>query len=139
MTAPTLDAWYEIVEGGTLEQGDLLLRCPVFVPTSLHFPFLENEGIEIDVQYLDVIVMTQSCDLGNDKVPDVVLCAHFDLEGAKRIDPLLAKKEALSEIQKGRRPRYSLLNRSDLLQPPLGLRIVDCGKVFSFPYPFAWI
>jgi len=136
MTASATDAWYEIVEGGTLEQGDLLLQCPVFVPTSLSFPFVEDEGVEIDVQYLDVIVMTQSCDLGNNKIPDVVLCAHFDFEVAERLDPILAKKDALSEIQKGRRPRYSLLNRSDLLDPPLGLRIVDCGKVFCLPFAF---
>ena len=136
MTVPVSDAWYEVVEGGTLEQGDLLIRYPVFVPTSLSFPFVENEGVDIDVQYLDVVVLTQSCDMGNNKVPDIVLCAHFDFETAKRLDPVLAKKDALPEIQKGRRPRYNLLNRSDLLNPPLGLRIVDCGKVFSLPFPF---
>lgn len=135
MTASVPDAWYEIVEGGTLEQGDLLLQCPVFVPTALDFP-LEDEGPLIDIQYFDVIVMTQSCDLGNNKTPDVVLCAHFDLGEAKRQDPMFARKDALPEIQKGRRPRYTLLNRCDLLDPPLGLRIVDCGKVFCLPFAF---
>ena len=31
MTPETQDAWYEVVEGGTLEQGDILFQCPVFV------------------------------------------------------------------------------------------------------------
>lgn len=136
MTASASDAWYEVVEGGALEQGDILFRCPVFVPVLPTFPLPEGEGPLIDIQYFDVLVMTQSCDLANGKIPDVILCAHWDVEGGKKHDTSLSKGNALAEIKGGRRPRYTLLNRSDLLDPPLGLRIVDCGKVFCLPLDF---
>jgi hypothetical protein len=136
MTSVAQNAWYEAVEGGTLEQGDLLLQCPVFVPHLESFPLVENQDVDIFIQYFDVIVMTQSCDLENGKTQDVVLCAHWDLEGAKKHDPALARSGALSEIKSGRRPRYTLLNRSEQTEPALGLRIVDCGKVFCLPLTF---
>ena len=133
MTASATDAWYEIVEGRTLEQGDLLFECPVFVPALSTFPLPEDEGPLIDIQYFDLLVMTQSCDLANGKIPDVVLCAHWDVEGVKKQDASLSKGNALAEIKTGRRPRYTLLNRSALLPTDLGVRIVDCGKVFCLP------
>lgn len=136
MAAITQDAWYEIIEGRTLEQGDLLFRCPIFVPSTLSFPFVEDQEVNFYVDYYDIIVMTQSCDLDNGKMPDVTLCAHWTLDEAKQHDPGLAGSGALKEIKNGRRHRYTLLNRSSLLNPPIDLRIVDCGKVFCLPLQF---
>lgn len=134
MTTITQDAWYELVESGTLEQGDLLFQCPVSVLVSQSLPTSPEQPVQVDLQTLDVIVMTQSCDLENGKIPDVVLCAHWEVEEAKRQGLPLSKKEALSEVQKGRRPRYTLLNRSEIL--PLNLRVVDCGRVFCLPFSY---
>lgn len=134
MTTITQDAWYELVESGTLEQGDLLFQCPVSVLVSQSLPTSPEQPVQVDLQTLDVIVMTQSCDLENGKIPDVVLCAHWEVEEAKRQGLPLSKKEALSEVQKGRRPRYTLLNRAEIL--PLNLRVVDCGRVFCLPFSY---
>lgn len=134
MTIGEQDAWYEVVEGGTLEQGDLLFQCPVSVLVSLGLPVAPDQTVQVDIQYIDVVVMTQSCDLRNGKTPDVVLCAHSGVDEAKQHNLPLAKKETLAEILKGRRPRYTLLNRSALR--PLDLRIVDCGRVFCLPFSF---
>lgn len=136
MALPTQDAWYEIVEGRTLEQGDILFQCPVFIPTPLTFPRNENQEVSLDEAFYDVVVMTQSCDLENNKISDVVLCAHWDLENAKQQDASLAKNNALAEIKGGRRPRYTLLNRCEIPTLPLKVRIVDCGKVFCLPLAF---
>lgn len=134
MTIGEQDAWYEVVEGGALEQGDLLFQCPVSVLVSPGLPVAPDQTVQVDIQYIDVVVMTQSCDLGNGKTPDVVLCAHIGVDEAKMRSLPVSKKEALSEIQKGRRPRYTLLNHSTLR--PLDLRIVDCGRVFCLPFSF---
>lgn len=136
MAASNQDAWYGLVEGRTLEQGDLLFQCPVFVPLMPSFPFVENQEVAFDVAYYDMIVMTQSCDLENNKLTEVVLCAHWNAEAAKQQDASLGKSGAVAEIRKGHRPRYTLLNRCGLLDPSLGLRIVDCGKVFCLPLAF---
>ena len=136
MTVISQEAWYEVVEGGALEQGDLLFQCPVSVLVSENFSSAPDQLVQVDILTLDMIVMTQSCDLENGKTPDVVLCAHWDIEEAKRQGLPLGKKDSLAEIQKGRRPRYTLLNRTSIAQRPLDLRIVDCGKVFCLPFPY---
>ena len=102
----------------------------------LTFPIGDGQIINFDEISYDVVVLTQSCDLDNAKVSEVILCAHWDVDGVKCHDPSLVKGGALGEVRSGRRPRYTLLNRSGLLDPPLDLRIVDCGKVFCLPFAF---
>src|SRR5437762_2801690 len=60
--------WYRVVQGSTLEQGDLLLGCPRFVipADATH----EGAGIILTRERVDAIVLTQSCDLtGNARRP----------------------------------------------------------------------
>lgn len=125
--------WWEVVEEDTLEQGDVLIECPVIVPTTdLPFP-LSEENITVDIEVYDVIVMTQSCDLENKKLDSVIVCPHWDLAEVGKVDDSLAKKKTHEEILKGRRPRYTMLESSDIPEVPAGVRIVDFGRVFSLP------
>lgn len=67
--------WYSSVDPQTpLTQGDLIPSCPLLIWT----PTLE-EDLEQNAQGVeaDTIVMTQACDLENEKLTDVVLCVHF--------------------------------------------------------------
>lgn len=129
--------WYEIVEGQDLEQGDLLSSVPILLPDpELSFPLQENATVVRAT--FDVVVMTQSCDLLNQKLADIVVCPHWDLKDIsdptkKMSDPALASKNAREEIRKARRPRYRLLRASDLDDFPMGVRIVDFGRVYSLP------
>lgn len=128
--------WYEVVEGADLEQGDLLLRCPVVMPApDLAFPF-PKDPIPAIVNTFDVVVMTQSCDLVNEKVTEVILCPHWDLNQAGEMDPSLAKREVYQAIRKGYRYRYLMLAASDIPGLPMGIRIVDFGRIFSLPKAF---
>jgi len=128
--------WYETVDGSELQQGDLLPRCPIVVPSpDLGFPLREGD-VTADIVTFDVVVMSQSCDLANDKVRDVIVCPHWDLEDAASMDASFQRKSAAEEVRKGRRPRYLLLAASDLIDPPLGVRLVDFGRIFSLPKPF---
>jgi hypothetical protein len=76
--------WYEMVQGSELQQGDLIFGCPVFEPV-----WKENEGLPKDASreaivssmkgeawFYDVIVLTQSCDLEQNKVKRVVVCTQ---------------------------------------------------------------
>lgn len=128
--------WYEMVDGGDLQQGDLLRDCPVIVPSpGLTWPLPEN-NIPADLLIYDVVVMSQSCDLANEKVKDVIVCPHWSLDQAAAMDPLFKRKGSFEEIRKGRRPRYVLLAGCDHLDPPLSVRIVDFGRIFSLPKAF---
>ncbi len=126
--------WWEVVQGGTLEQGDILMGCPVVIlAADLPFPLSSEEDIVVDVAVFDLIVMTQSCDLENQKLEDVIVCPHWDLNEAGEAESSLAKKKTQQEILKGRRPRYSMLEASHLPEVPMGIRVVDFGRVFSLP------
>lgn len=136
MASDVQNDWYEVVEGGTLEQGDILFKCPVFVPDEIDLPYVKEQEVAGEFYEFDVIVMTQSCDLENKKIADVVLCAHWDLKAAQKNDPTLGQGGALKEIKAGRRPRYTLLNKYSLSEPALEVRVVDCSKVFCLPLTF---
>lgn len=124
--------WYEATQGGQLAQGDLLPRLPVLVPSpGLTFPLPET--VPAKIQDYDTVVMTQSCDLENEKVRDVILCPHWSLEDAAKMDPSMKGKKKAAEILKGRRPRYLLLDGSKVEGLPLQPRVVDFGKIFSLP------
>ncbi|MCX7969691.1 MAG: hypothetical protein N3B10_14550 [Armatimonadetes bacterium] len=123
--------WYEIVEGENLQQGDILWRCPVIVPKVN----LTENRIIANLDDFDVIVMTHSCDLLQEKTTEVLLCPHWDLQEAMKMDRSLDKGK-VKQILKGQVYRYSLLAASDILECPMGIRIVDFGRVFSLPKVF---
>lgn len=117
-----------------MEQGDILMECPVIVPASdLPFPLSPEEDIAVDIEVFDVIVMTQSCDLEHHKLAYVIVCPHWDLIEAGEAENALANKNTHKEILRGRRPRYSMLEASTIPEAPMGIRIVDFGRVFSLP------
>ena len=70
-----LSDWYELVAGGQLMQGDIIENCPVFrPPTNLPWPLTtESDEFGFDVGVLDVIIMTQSCDLAASQKSDMML------------------------------------------------------------------
>jgi len=129
--------WYEVVGGvGQTSAG----RCPLVVPdnrsgTRTDIP-LPPEVIPAIIKRFDVIIATQSCDIENDKVEEVIVCAHWDLNEARSMDTALSKSGVEEHISKGRMPRYTFLQASDLAEAPMGLRIVDLGRIFSLPRPF---
>lgn len=128
--------WFQAAEGGDLEQGDILQQFPVIAPPSdLTFPIVESD-ISVTLRTFDVIVMTQSCDLANDKVNDVILCPHWDLEAIGTLNPALAKLDVQKSILNGYRHRYTMLAASNIENLSLGIRIVDFGQVFSLPKSF---
>src|SRR4051794_34792696 len=70
--------WYHVVQGTDLAQGDLIDRCPVFLPPAdLAEP---SDDAAFAWQERDVIVMTQTCDLvpSREKVTEVLLCAAWN-------------------------------------------------------------
>jgi hypothetical protein len=79
------DAWYEEVDASTrLTQGDFILNCPLVTwnPQPLHpdaGDATESLRAMVDAVEADVVVMTQACDLEQEKVNNVVLCPHLSL------------------------------------------------------------
>jgi hypothetical protein len=78
--------WYEVVSpAAPLTQGDLILDCPFLtwnMPSIAADSPVETASLQQSVSAFraDVVVMTQACDLENDKVRNVILCPHVSLD-----------------------------------------------------------
>ncbi len=118
-------------EGGTLAQGDLLSGC--------HVPaFGENfgtEGVEteIAVRVTDLIVVTQSCDLQNDKVALVALCPIHTLEVFEQSNPNFKTRNRWETVRKGQQPGLHLLASPETPENNRAALVVDFGEIHSLP------
>ena len=132
--APTGDFWIA-TRGRLLAQGDLLRDCllPVFGPSVRVDE--ETEAI-VDVCQLDVIIVTQSCDLENDKAQFVALCPIYSLEEFTRINPKFSKKHERDEVRKGRHEGLHMLASPTNPANNLEALIVDCRQIYSLPIEY---
>jgi hypothetical protein len=131
--------WFEVVTGADLQQGDVLVDCPVARPR-LVFPIKSGNLVEVDIEERDLIVMTQSCDLvqgqrrGN---ADVVLCGVpllSDLSMAQ--GHVLANKSTRQNLPKYSVMGWHVLERSTHAEVVRGQSAVNFGQVFTVPYEF---
>ncbi|MCS6860044.1 MAG: hypothetical protein NZT92_06975 [Abditibacteriales bacterium] len=101
--------WYAVVSGADLEQGDLLDNCPVLLPPAdIAFP-LQTGSPPVDILTFDVVVLTQSCDLVNDKVEDVVLCPVATLTEVEQSSDFFRSSRGKEAIRRGDVPGYHML------------------------------
>ena len=105
--------WYEVVHGAELRQGDLLTDCPVFtLSVDAGYPLPPDYEPMVLAESYDLVILTQSCDLDNDKVEEVLLApfAAWDetvRAGADR-NPTLRSREFLRGLIAGNNPGLSL-------------------------------
>ena len=96
---------------------------------------------------VDVVVMTQACDLEEGKVVNVTLCAHSPLAEWKRSwrDSMKAKSQVptdkawrgqCEDIKNGYVWNLSMLNAGGIEDIQLEHRIVDFHEVFTVPREF---
>ena len=78
-----------------------------------------------DVIFPNVVIMTQSCDLENEKVGTVLLCPYFP------IDAFALNRAEKEQIRKGYRPGQHLLNLDDDFDLPI--LVVEFTRVFTSP------
>lgn len=108
--ATVSNSWYEVIEGDSLEQGDLL--SGVVTPRAIIDPEAEG-GFRIRVGSGSYIILSQTCDLEHDKVQEVLLAsvrAYQDL--AQEAEP--ARRTAFREaLIQGAEFAYFLLDEFD--------------------------
>ena len=85
----TNDLWYEVVNANIeLTQGDIIFDCPVvrWASKSIEPGAVDSFEIlksAIEVVLADVVVITQACDLEQNKVENAILCPHVSLDKYK--------------------------------------------------------
>jgi len=148
------DKWYDLVDpSAPLTQGDLIFDCPVLTwePDALiaNGNTFETEVLQnaVSVVSMDVIVMTQACDLEQNRVKNVILSPHVSLEEhqaawreemrAHSQNPTeKAWKAHCDDICKGFIFNYTMLNRCQIGESHIGVRIVYFHELYTLPQSF---
>jgi len=85
--------WYEIIAGSSLEQGDVLPN--IFAPRVVQDELAQG-GYRVRPGRGDYVVLSQTCDLENDKLQEVLLADVSDYQSAAR-DSERARQTAFRE------------------------------------------
>jgi hypothetical protein len=104
--------WYKFVENtDELQQGDFIPNCPILKPP---LSFRPEEEIEVEIDLIDSIVLSQSCDLANGKINIVLVSPYTSLktfiEGIQ-ISNSKEQRKTIENLRKGYLPGYHLLNK----------------------------
>jgi hypothetical protein len=123
--------WYETnAESTGLSQGDFVPNCPIIIPPD---SIVEGEEVNIEVQNIDVIVLSQSCDLANSKIEIVLVCPYFGLkefiEQVAGNESPKGKRKTIDNLKKGNFPGYHLLNNQvDVFED---YQVIDFKNVYG--------
>lgn len=125
--------WYDAVSGDELEQGDILLKFPLYIPP----PNIQELGskaspVSFTPMLTDVIILSQSCDLVNGKTTSVLLIPVDSLSDARSKNPHLNTGE-LENIRKGNRPPIHMINACDLPDLKREISLVDFRRLYTSP------
>lgn len=131
------DGWWERIEklnkNTTLRQGDYLLGCSVVtVKPDFDTKSADENRPPIDVDNLDLIIVTQSCDLENGKTPFVLLSPIYSIVEFTEINPDFTNKR-WEEVRKGRIEGLYLLTCTDDPENNRKCLVVDFREVYSLP------
>lgn len=136
----TIDPFWVQVNEQTLRQGDYLPGClvpvPLFDPTTFGKKDNETQEVEVEVNELDLIVLTQSCDLDNKKVSQVVVCTINLISEFEEANPVFAKKGKWNEVLTGRIEGLHLLASPTNPNNNREALVVNFREIYSLPYEY---
>ena len=131
MTTPE---WYEVVDTTNLAQGDVLQSCPVYRVLSVADAGAEDVGVTVEIQ--DVVVLTQTCDLENAKVEEILVASVLSYRALVERDgernPRIKSRDFRKKAVDGNLPPYFLLPER-LAAPTVDWSLVDFHSLFSMP------
>lgn len=129
---PTDDFWVSTT-GPALAQGDFLRDCLVPVFGSEVRPDAQAP-VDVQVCQANLIIVTQSCDLENNKARFVALCPIYSLDEFAAINPRFSRKNERDEIRKGRHEGLHMLGSPTNPSNNLEALIVDFRQIHSLPF-----
>lgn len=138
--------WYETLQhSNEIRQGDFIPNCPIIIPpNNFNMDGLEMNEIlleqDLSVKTLNTVVVSQSCDLENNKVEIVLVCPYYTLEYFFDNLPLSdragkGREKKLDALKQGNLPSYHLLNKDEENNLEDFL-IVDFKNVYGVNFEF---
>lgn len=130
-----MENYWKSAPGAELRQGDYIFNCPVPVFAE-QFSWQSEMQLGVDIEFYDLIVVTQSCDLEQNKVRLVALCPIYSLAGYEEINPEFTKKGRWEEVRKGRIEGLYLLSSPTDPENNRECLVVDFREIYSLPFEF---
>lgn len=124
--------WYEVVEGEEISQGDIIKDCPVVIIPPVG-DVSEDVEIEATMQTIDVIVMTQACDLEQGNVTNVILCGLSNAKAVKTNKGKAPDINFFTGVKNGRNVSIHLLNKHNGESINCEHQVVDLRQLYSLP------
>jgi hypothetical protein len=132
-TEPAVKGWYEAVSGSELAQGDLLQQVLL--------PFISSSDPnrpEIVLERTSAVVLTQTCDLENQKVTQVLLGAVVEYDTyaeaeRSRGNHYVASRRFRKAVLEGALPPLAVLRPADAASVPFGWSLVDFRRLYTLP------
>ena len=140
-TGASIAEWYEVTDGATLRQCDILMGCPVLrLDGKLQWPVEPSTTLPIKIETYDSIILTQSCDLENNKVEDVLLAqviawSVLVRQEVQRNNQIVKKKEFRKALIDGKTPGQALLHKHEG-EPYLDWSIVSFQRLYTIQKNF---
>lgn len=127
--------WYEVVEGAeNLLQGDFVKECPIATPPSEISDQLND--IPVRISNYDVIIMSQSCDLVQEKLTLVLVCPIWPLSEFEKESSFYKTNDGKEALRRGYSPGYHLLNKCEIDGVQTEYLVVDFRSVYSVRFDF---
>ncbi|MGP0088955.1 MAG: hypothetical protein ACLPKB_03190 [Xanthobacteraceae bacterium] len=126
-------ASWNSVNTNVLNQGDLLkdIAIPLVLPS---FPDADEKGqIPINIAQANIIIMSQSCDLEQQKIANVVVTQIYSLDQFEQVNPSYKSKGRWPEVARGRVESLHLLPPTEQLDDPRSWLVVDFREIASLP------
>lgn len=128
-----VEPFWNSVKGESLSQGDFLIGCLVaIVPPDLDEKFQAGSA-RAQMDTADLIVMTQSCDLHNDKAPLVACCPIHAIRRFEEFNPKFKKSGAWESVRQGRQEGLHLLASPIQPEDNSAALVVDFRSIISLP------
>lgn len=131
--------WYGTVSpDAALSQGEIIDRCPVFVPVSASDMRIDSKTPRIrgTLEYYSVIVMSQSCDLEHGNVDLVLVCPIWPLPLMAQRNLSMFRGKGVAKLRSGDYPGYHLVNKCSMADVHRDLTVVDFHNVYGVPLEF---
>ena len=133
-------SWYSIVDGISLMQGDVLMACPVSVIAGPWKLPLDPKETVFETKITSLLIMTQSCDLENDKT-EFVLCATIT-DWATNVrteinagNTAIKSRDFRKKVIDGNIPGLSLLHKHES-SPRLEWSVANFHRLYTLPKAF---
>ena len=130
--------WYkEINFSDDVTQGDIIVNCPIPLPNSSLYQaalaFKSEVSDPIDVKQADIIILSQACDIINNKIDSLVVCPVWTLKQLIESNEYYKGTKAKERLRQGNEPAYHLLNNYKSENINLDYSIVDFHRIYSLP------